>query len=81
MKRVVELYGRLRDAAPEPAVEVEVSENATVEDALAALRAALGGKASLLQGAALASEDAVLAGSEPLPKEGRLAALPPVCGG
>ena len=81
MKRVVELYGRLREAASEPAVEVELSEGATAKDALEALRAALGAKASLLEGAALASEDAVLGSKDPLPKEGRLAALPPVCGG
>jgi molybdopterin converting factor small subunit len=81
MKRVVELYGRLREAAPEPALELELREGATAQDALEALRAALGAKAKLLEGAALATEDAVLAGKDALPKEGRLAALPPVCGG
>ncbi len=81
MKRCVELYGRLRDAAPEPVVELELNEGATVEEAMATLRSALGAKASLLEGAALATGDAVLRGGERIPSEGRLAVLPPVCGG
>ncbi len=81
MKRAVELYGRLRDAAPEPSVELELSERATAGQALSALRQALGAKAALLDGAVLAAEDRVLASGEAVPAEGRLAALPPVCGG
>lgn len=80
MRRVIELYGRLRDAGVGPAVEVELEEGATAAQALEALRRALGAKGALLEGSALACESAVLRTSDPLP-EGRLAALPPVCGG
>ena len=77
----IELYGRLRDAGAESPVELELPEDATAAQALARLREKLGPSGKLLEGAALASETQVLAASEPLPKEGRLAALPPVSGG
>ncbi len=76
----VELYGRLRDAAASP-VELELPEGATAAQTLAALRAKLGAQGALLDGAALASESVVLAAEDAVPKGGRLAALPPVCGG
>ncbi len=78
----VELYGRLRDAGLGAAVSLELPEGATAFQALEALRAALGPRAALLEGAALATADAVLSGAERLPAaQARLAALPPVCGG
>ena len=77
----VELYGRLRDAGVESPVELQVPDGATAAQALAALKAKLGAKGALLEGAALAGEGAVLAAGDPVPAEGRLAALPPVCGG
>lgn len=66
MKVRVELYGALKDGLGE-FIEVEA---ATVADVLA----------KLPPGTALATEDRLLGSSEKLP-EGRLAALPPVCGG
>ena len=77
----VELYGRLRDAGVQNPVQLEVNANTTASEALDALRAALGSRASLLEGVALASETDVLSGSDTIPSAGRLAALPPVCGG
>mgnify|MGYP001612080807 CR=1 FL=1 len=80
MKRKIELYGRLRDAGFGAAVGVDLPNAATARQALSALKAAFGAKAPLLVGCALATGDEVLAPSERLPG-GRLAVLPPVCGG
>ena len=63
----IEMYGALRDKFGD---HVETDAR-TVKEVLAALP----------PGTALATEDRVLSPDEPLPKEGRLAALPPVCGG
>lgn len=79
MTRKISLYGRLRDAGHGDHLQVTLPSHATAKDAFDALKAVLG--ASALQGCALATEDAVLAPSDPLPKSGPLAALPPVCGG
>ena len=81
MTRRVELYGRLRDAGFGDSVSVDLPPRATARQALAALKAALGRRGSLLQGCALATGDDVLAASDEIPASGRLAALPPVCGG
>jgi len=75
--RTIALYGRLRDAGRGDRLRVTLPANATVRDALAALASALGD----VRGCALATDDSVLAPSDPLPKRGVLAALPPVCGG
>ena len=80
MRRKIALYGRLRDAGLGDAIVLELPERATARAALAALRAALGPRGRLLDGCALAGEDAVLAAGERLPP-GPLGALPPVCGG
>lgn len=80
MTRRVELYGRLRDAGLGDHVSLDL-DGGTVRQALAALRKSFGRRAALLDGCALATEDAVLAPSDPLPRTGRLAVLPPVCGG
>lgn len=80
MKRKIELYGHLRDAGLGSSVSVDLPENATARQALAVLKSAFGAKASLLQGCALATDEAVLASGDALPA-GRLALLPPVCGG
>lgn len=81
MKRRVELFGRLRDAGLGGHVALDLPPRATARQTLAALKAALGRRAALLAGCALATDDAVLGPSDLLPKRGRLAALPPVCGG
>lgn len=81
MKRRVELYGRLRDGGQGDHVALELPERATARQVLAALKTALGRRGALLTGCALATDDAVLAPAEPIPRHGRLAALPPVCGG
>ncbi|MFI5362688.1 MAG: MoaD/ThiS family protein [Elusimicrobiota bacterium] len=81
MKRRIELYGRLRDAGLGDHVVVELSPGATARDALSALRAALGRRAAQLNGCALATDDEVLGPAEKILSRGRLAALPPVCGG
>lgn len=75
-ERTIELYGRLRAAGA--SVTVEIESGATAGTVLSLLKAKLG---SGLEGCALASEDAVLRADEPVPAKGRLAALPPVCGG
>lgn len=77
----IELYGRLREAGVESPVELELPDGATAADALRHLKTKLGAKSSLLDGAAIAGEDAVLNAESALPKQGRIAALPPVCGG
>lgn len=79
MRRTIELYGLLKEAAG-PRVELDLPETATADDAMEALKKLLKDKAVLLAGCALASEDAVLSKNDALPR-GRLAALPPVCGG
>jgi hypothetical protein len=81
LKRRIDLYGRLRDAGLGDHVAVALRPRATAREALAALKAALGRRGALLAGCALATGDAVLDPSETLPEHGRLAALPPVCGG
>jgi hypothetical protein len=81
MTRRVELYGRLRDAGLGDHVAVALPPRATARQALAALKTALGRRGALLTGCALATDDAVLGPSDILPRSGRLAALPPVCGG
>ncbi len=80
MKRRIELYGRLRDAGLGSVVSVALPAGATAGRALAALKASFGRKAPLLAGCVLATGDEVLGASDALPG-GRLAVLPPVCGG
>lgn len=80
MKRKIELYGRLRDAGFGPSVSVALPDRCSARDALSAVKSAFGAKSALLQGCALATADEILSPSEPLPP-GRLAILPPVCGG
>ncbi|MBI2789036.1 MAG: MoaD/ThiS family protein [Elusimicrobia bacterium] len=80
MKRKIELYGRLRDAGLGSSVAVELPKAATARQAMSALKSAFGAKAPLLAGCALATGDEVLSPSDELP-DGRLAVLPPVCGG
>lgn len=75
MTVVVELYGRLREHGG--SLTLELPEGASAGSALAELGRRLGGAAA---GAVLATESAVLASEDRLPS-GRLAALPPVCGG
>ena len=81
MKRRIELYGRLRDAGLGDHVAVVLPPRATARQALAALKHALGRRGALLTGCALATDDSVLSSAEILPASGRIAALPPVCGG
>lgn len=78
MKRRIELYGRLREAAE--GVEVELAPGATAKTALEAIGKAIG-RPELLKGAVLATDSEVLDGSAAVPAGGRLAVLPPVCGG
>lgn len=77
----VELYGRLREVGLGEIVELELGKNPKAFEVLAALARRMGSKAELLQGAALATESEILASQAPVPGTGRLAALPPVCGG
>ncbi len=77
MKRKVELYGRLRDAGFGASLTVDLPPTATCREALASLKPAL---RQQLHGCVLASNDEVLSPGDTLPS-GRLALLPPVCGG
>lgn len=81
MKRSIELYGRLRDSGLGDHVKVDLPPRATARQALAALKTALGRHGKSLDGCVLATGDDVLAAADPVPETGRLAALPPVCGG
>lgn len=81
MRRKIELYGRLRDAGLGDAVSLILPPKATARQALDLLKRALGRRAALLTGCALATDEAVLGPAERVPEKGRLAALPPVCGG
>jgi molybdopterin converting factor small subunit len=81
VKRRIELFGRLRDAGLGDHAAVDLRPRATAREALAALKSALGRRGALLTGCALATDDAVLGPADLLPARGRLAALPPVCGG
>ena len=78
MKRTIELYGRLRDAGRGAAVRADLPPRATARQVLDALRPALG---QSLAGCVLAAADRLLGPSERVPARGRLAVLPPVCGG
>lgn len=80
MKRKIELYGRLRDAGLGSAVLVDLPKAATARQALSVLKSTFRAKAPLLQGCALATAEEILSPSDELPS-GRLALLPPVCGG
>lgn len=80
MKRKIELFGRLRDAGFGAAVTLDLPATATAHQALRALQVVFGAESSLLDGCALAGDDTVLRAAERLPS-GRLAVLPPVCGG
>lgn len=80
MTRRIELYGRLRDAGLGSSVSVALPKGASARQALSALKSSFGRKAPLLAGCVLATGDEVLAPSDALPS-GRLAVLPPVCGG
>jgi hypothetical protein len=77
MKRKIELYGRLRDAGLGSALFVDMPANTSAREALSYLQPSFG---TLLTGCVLASGDSVLSPNEKLPR-GRLALLPPVCGG
>jgi molybdopterin converting factor small subunit len=81
VRRRVELYGRLRDAGLGACVDLELPARPTARQALSALKAALGPRAALLTGCALATNDIILALNDVLPEKGPLAVLPPVCGG
>ncbi len=77
MKRKIELYGRLKDAGHGSSVYVEAPKSASCRETLALLKPSFG---RLLDGCVLATGDEVLSPSDKLPS-GRLAVLPPVCGG
>jgi molybdopterin converting factor small subunit len=77
----VELYGRLRDASLGPVVTLDLPENAKAKNIILALKSVLGRRAALVDGCVVASHSAVLASNDVLPKNARLAVLPPVCGG
>ncbi len=81
MKRRVELYGRLRDSGLAHVVSLELPPRATGRDLLAVLKSSLGRRGALLDGCAVATDRLILASNDVLPAKGRLAVLPPVCGG
>lgn len=79
-RRRIELYGRLRDLGLGSAVSLALPRNADARAAVAAMKARLGPRATALTGCVLASGESVLAPGDRIPA-GRLALLPPVCGG
>lgn len=76
----VELYGRLGEALGQE-LRLDFARRPRAREVLQALAGRLGDRGSLLEGAALASEEEVLGAEDLAPLSGRLAALPPVCGG
>lgn len=80
-KRRVELYGRLRDLGFGNAVLIDIDHSFSARLLLSSLSSLLGSKPSVLKGCVLATEDSVLSPNDAVPKHGRLAILPPVCGG
>lgn len=86
MKIELRLFGAFRDYVPSARVHLEVADDARVADVRAALDAHgrahwPGFQPALLQRSALASDDAVLRDHESVPRDGRMAVLPPVSGG
>jgi molybdopterin synthase sulfur carrier subunit len=86
MKIEVQLFGAFRDYDPVARVQLEVADDARVADVRAALDAH--GRAhwpqfqpALLRRSALASDSTVLRDHDSLPRDGRMAVLPPVSGG
>lgn len=79
MKRVISLYGRLRDSGHGDRLTLEIPSSAKAKDLLSAVSSVLG--THQLKGCVVATEDSVLAPSSKIPKRGTLAILPPVCGG
>ena len=86
MKLRVQLFGPYRDFQPQPSLELDVADGASV----AAARVALAAHAAahwpactpgLLRSTAFASEVALLRDSDALPADGRIALIPPVNGG
>lgn len=81
MKRRIKLCGRLGEAGFGPYLETTLEPGLTAAAALSRLRLAFGARSELLKGAVLATDSRILRPTDPLPKNKRLAALPPVCGG
>jgi len=86
MKLRVQLFGPYRDFQPQPSLDLDVADGATVADARAALAAHAATHwpactAGLLRSTAFASEQAVLRDGDALPADGRIALIPPVNGG
>jgi molybdopterin synthase sulfur carrier subunit len=86
MNITLQLFGRFRDFADTPEVQLDFPGIATVDefrqafDVWASTHWA-GYSPSLLRASALASETSILQGRQALPEDGRMAVLPPVSGG
>lgn len=76
----VELYGRLKEQLGET-LELEVPADLRADELLSRLARQMGRRGRFLQGSVLATENEILEGTMPVPASGRLALLPPVCGG
>ncbi len=86
MKLQVQLFGPYRDFQPQPVLELDVADGATVAAARAALAAHAAARwpacaPGLLRSTAFASEHALVRDGDPLPADGRIALIPPVNGG
>ena len=86
MKLQVQLFGPFRDFQPQPVLELDVADDATVataREALAMYAAAHWPTCppGLLRSTAFASEQALLRDGDALPVDGRIALIPPVNGG
>ena len=86
MKVEVALFGAFRDFDRRARIQVEVPDDASVAQLRQAVRAH--GEthwplfnAGLLASSAFASNEAVLRDREPVPADGNVVLLPPVCGG
>lgn len=80
MKRRIELYGRLREAGGS-ACTIDIPPRASAALVLALLKSHFARHGGAFTGCALATETDVLSPRDRVPLSGRLAALPPVCGG
>jgi molybdopterin synthase sulfur carrier subunit len=86
MKLHVQLFGPFRDFQPQPVLELDVVDGASVSAARAALAAHAAAywpacTPGLLRSTAFASEQALLRDGDALPADGRIALIPPVNGG
>jgi sulfur-carrier protein len=77
----IRLFGAFRSHSTSSELRVEITPDATISEAKAALARLLPRSAELIESSALADETRILGPTDRIPSGARLAILPPVCGG